>query len=102
MHGVPLADVASAASATAARSWVSASPYRAIVLRSRARPILGSWDAEHGVLTLIAFKLPKMPEYRNWQQVLNTADSKQTVADFAPGSDANAPPRTVLAFAGSA
>jgi len=49
----------------------------------------------------IAFKLPKMPEYRNWQQVLNTADSKQTVADFAPGSDANAPPRTVLAFAGS-
>jgi glycogen operon protein len=50
----------------------------------------------------IAFKLPKMPEYRNWQQVLNTADSKQTVADFAPGSDANAPPRTVLAFAGSA
>ena len=40
----------------------------------------------------IAFRLPKMPEYRNWQQVLNTADSNQTVADFAPGSDANAPP----------
>ena len=50
----------------------------------------------------IAFKLPKLPEYKSWQQVLNTADSKQTVADFAPGRDANAPPRTVLAFAGSA
>jgi isoamylase len=49
----------------------------------------------------IAFKLPKMLEYKNWRQVLNTADSKQTAADFAPGSDANAPPRSVLAFAGS-
>jgi len=34
----------------------------------------------------IAFKLPKMREHRNWQQVLNTADSKQTVADFAPAA----------------
>jgi isoamylase len=34
--------------------------------------------------------------------VVNTADAKQTVADFASGSDANAPPRSVLAFAGSA
>ena len=50
----------------------------------------------------IAFKLPKMPEYRNWQQVVNTADSKQTAAEFASGSEAKAPPRSVLAFAGSA
>ena len=50
----------------------------------------------------IAFKLPKMPEYKSWQQVLNTADVKQTVADFASGADAKAPPRSVLAFAGSA
>ena len=49
----------------------------------------------------IAFKLPKMPEYKNWQQVLNTAESKQTVGDFASGADAKAPPRSVLAFAGS-
>jgi len=34
--------------------------------------------------------------------VLNTSDGKQTVADFASGSDAKAPPRSVLAFAGSA
>src|ERR1035437_729531 len=50
----------------------------------------------------IAFKLPQLPEYRTWQRVVNTADAKQTVADFASGSDANAPPRSVLAFAGSA
>jgi glycogen operon protein len=50
----------------------------------------------------IAFKLPKMPEYKTWQQVVNTADSKQTVTDFAPGSEANAPPRSVLAYTGSA
>ena len=50
----------------------------------------------------IAFKLPKLPEYKNWQQLLNTADVKQTITDFASGSEAKAPPRSVLAFAGSA
>jgi isoamylase len=50
----------------------------------------------------IAFKLPKLPEYKTWQQLLNTADVKQTVADFASGSEITAPPRSVLAFAGSA
>jgi isoamylase len=50
----------------------------------------------------IAFKLPKMPEYKTWQQLLNTADVKQTAMDFASGSEAKAPPRSVLAFAGSA
>ena len=49
----------------------------------------------------IAFKLPKLPEYKGWQQLLNTADVKQTVAEFASGSDAKAPSRSVLAFAGS-
>jgi isoamylase len=50
----------------------------------------------------IAFKLPKLPEYKTWQQALNTADGKQTAADFGSGSEAKAPPRSVLAFAGSA
>jgi isoamylase len=50
----------------------------------------------------IAFKQPKLPEYKTWQQLLNTADVKQTVADFASGSEMKAPPRSVLAFAGSA
>ncbi len=50
----------------------------------------------------IAFELPKMPEYKNWQQVLNTADSVQTTVEFASGAHTKAPPRTVLAFAGSA
>jgi isoamylase len=49
----------------------------------------------------IAFKLPKMPEYRSWQQVLNTTDNKQATVDFASASEASAPPRSVLAFAGS-
>jgi glycogen operon protein len=50
----------------------------------------------------IAFTLPKMPEYKSWQQLLNTADVKQEVADFASGSEIKASPRSVLAFAGSA
>ena len=50
----------------------------------------------------IAFKLPKMPEYKSWQQLLNTADVRQEAADFASGSETKAPPRSVLAFAGSA
>jgi glycogen operon protein len=50
----------------------------------------------------IAFKLPKMPGYKNWQQVLNTADSKQATAEFVSGAEDKAPPRSVLAFAGSA
>jgi isoamylase len=50
----------------------------------------------------IGFKLPKMPEYNKWQQVLNTADGQQAVADFASASETKAPPRSVLAFAGSA
>ena len=50
----------------------------------------------------IAFKLPQMPEYKSWQQLLNTADVKPGVTDFASGSGAKAPPRSVLAFAGSA
>ena len=50
----------------------------------------------------IRFELPKMPEYKNWQQVLNTTDITQRTADFASGTQAEAPPRAVLAFAGSA
>ena len=50
----------------------------------------------------IAFKLPKLPEYKSWQQLLNTADVKQEVRDFASGSEAKAASRSVLAFAGSA
>jgi glycogen operon protein len=49
----------------------------------------------------IAFKLPKMPEYNSWQQLLNTADIKQVVADFPSGGEATAPSRSVLAFLGS-
>jgi isoamylase len=48
----------------------------------------------------IAFKMPKIPDYRTWQQVLNTCDAKQISADFASGADSKAPPRSVLAFAG--
>ena len=33
----------------------------------------------------IAFKLPKMPEYKNWQQVLNTADSQAGGRGFRVG-----------------
>jgi len=49
----------------------------------------------------IAFTLPRMAEYKNWQQVLNTTEA-QTAAAFASGSETKAPPRSVLAFAGAA
>ena len=49
----------------------------------------------------IQFRLPKMPEYRSWRQLLNTADVKQTAADFPSGNETTAPPRSVLAFAGA-
>jgi glycogen operon protein len=48
----------------------------------------------------IAFKLPRLPEYRSWRQLVNTADAEQIVADFASGSEATAPCRSVLAFSG--
>jgi isoamylase len=50
----------------------------------------------------IAFKMPKVPEYKSWERVLNSADSEQTTASFAAGANLEAPPRSVLAFAGSA
>jgi len=49
----------------------------------------------------IAFKLPKMPEYKHWRQVLNTADGALSIDILPSGSDLEAPPRSVLAFAGS-
>jgi isoamylase len=50
----------------------------------------------------IAFKMPEMPEYKSWRQLFNTADVSREAGDFASGSEAKAPPRSVLAFAGSA
>jgi len=50
----------------------------------------------------IAFKMPKMTEYKRWQQVLNTTDNAPATADFAAGAEMKAPPRSVRAFAGSA
>jgi glycogen operon protein len=50
----------------------------------------------------IAFRLPGMAEYKTWQQVLNTVTREQPATDFPSGSETEAPPRSVLAFAGSA
>ena len=50
----------------------------------------------------IAFKMPMMPEYRSWQQVLNTTVPEQNAAELASGAHTKAPPRSVLAFAGAA
>jgi len=49
----------------------------------------------------IAFKLPKMTEYKSWQQILNTTEARLNTVDFLPGADSKAPPRSVLAFAGA-
>jgi isoamylase len=50
----------------------------------------------------IAFTLPRMAEYKDWQQVLNTTDEPVHTAAFASGTEAKAPPRSVMAFAGAA
>jgi isoamylase len=49
----------------------------------------------------IAFKLPRLAEYKSWRCLLNTADPKETRAEFGAGADTRAPPRAVLAFAGA-
>ena len=73
--------------------------------------VLGPMEPEHTPIFIvlnaapeaIAFRLPKMHEYRSWHQVLNTTEIEQKkMAGFASGTDLNAPPRSVLAFAGSA
>jgi len=48
----------------------------------------------------IPFKLPKMPQYKSWRQVLNTAEATQVAVDFDSGADTKAPPRSVLGFMG--
>ncbi|GLH78294.1 glycogen operon protein GlgX homolog [Bradyrhizobium sp. SSBR45G] len=48
----------------------------------------------------IGFKLPRLDEYKNWQQVLDTTQAQQKPIDFASGAELKAPPRSVLAYAG--
>ena len=49
----------------------------------------------------IAFNLPKMPEYKSWQQrAEHHRDAAQTSLELASGADTRAPPRSVLVFAG--
>ena len=50
----------------------------------------------------IGFKLPKITGYKSWKQVLNTTESKLMGVEFLAHAETKAPPRSVLAFAGSA
>jgi len=50
----------------------------------------------------ISFKLPKLPDYSSWRQVLNTAETEPSGAEFASGFETKAPPHAVLAFGGAA
>lgn len=50
----------------------------------------------------IAFKMPKMPEYRTWTQILDTTRETPAAAPLGAGSDTKAPPRAVLAYSGAA
>ncbi|MCO5130833.1 MAG: glycogen debranching protein GlgX [Xanthobacteraceae bacterium] len=49
----------------------------------------------------IAFHLPRLPEYRTWRQLLNTAEETPGAAELPSGTETRAPARAVLAFAGS-
>ncbi|MBB5048240.1 glycogen operon protein [Rhodopseudomonas rhenobacensis] len=50
----------------------------------------------------ITFKFPKTPEWKVWRQVLNTTDDRPVIDPWPAGGEMIAPPRSVLAFAGSA
>ncbi len=50
----------------------------------------------------IAFTLPGLPEYGQWSMLLETAPSPRTGKQFASGTTMEAPPRSVLVFAGTA
>lgn len=54
----------------------------------RARPILGSWDAERGVLTLVQYTLPGTPDYVNSMWEIQ----KQPYAGDAVNSYNDGPP----------
>ena len=50
----------------------------------------------------ITFTLPKLPEYSRWTCLLNSAVVPTEPEVFASTSEAKAPPRSVLVFAGAA
>jgi isoamylase len=50
----------------------------------------------------IEFTLPALPGYSRWTVVLETAPQPRLDAKFASGSKLQAPPRSVLAFSGTA
>jgi glycogen operon protein len=50
----------------------------------------------------IAFKLPKMPEYQLWNQLFDTTTESVPTSAMQSGGGTEAPPRSVLAFAGAA
>jgi isoamylase len=49
----------------------------------------------------IAFTMPKLPEYPRWHQLFDTTSDSVSANAFAAGATTTAPPRSVLAFAGS-
>ncbi len=50
----------------------------------------------------ITFTLPKMLDYSHWSCLLNTATMSAEVESFESGTEAKAPPRSVMVFAGEA
>jgi glycogen operon protein len=50
----------------------------------------------------IEFAFPKLPEYKAWHQLLDTALDREVIEPFASGSKTTALPRSVLAYAGTA
>jgi glycogen operon protein len=50
----------------------------------------------------IKFHLPKIAEYQAWHQLFDTTSDSVRVAPLPSGSETTAPPRSVLAFSGTA
>jgi glycogen operon protein len=49
----------------------------------------------------IDFKMPKMQEYQNWHQLFDTTCDSVQAMPLQAGDDTTAPPRSVIAYAGS-
>jgi isoamylase len=49
----------------------------------------------------ISFKFPELPPYKNWRLLLETAPKPRSDQRFGCGATLQAPPRSVLAFAGA-
>lgn len=76
--------------------------FLAYILSPTAEGVAAAFIVLNAAPEAIQFTLPPMPEYKRWECVLDTAVEGPKDANFySPGQSVEAPPRSVLVFAGS-